>query len=196
MPPGSADPWGTQARGLCPQLPLGHYSWRGGAVGRQLHVRASTDHGVGPAGSCRQPCFRKEAQRPPRAGHSRGHEWVCRREVRGPRRAQQVFCKERAVGQGQAWSCQCLAHPGGCGSWAPGGDVSAPLCRDVLSSVGVRRGIVVVSAEWGWRPSFPGGSGVEAQSLHPGDAPTDGGILTPTRPPWLWKEQLQALQLG
>lgn len=102
MPPGSADPRGHGPEDTACRGTLGAAPGRGGAVGRQLCVRASADRGVAPAGSCRQPCFGKEAQRAPRAGRSRGHERVCRWEVRGPGRARQVFCRERAVGQGQA----------------------------------------------------------------------------------------------
>lgn len=61
------------------------------------------------------------------------------------------------------------ARPGGCGSWAPGGDAYAPL-HGCAEQCGGEAGIVVVSAERGWRPSFPGGSRGEAQGLHSGDS--------------------------
>lgn len=62
------------------------------------------------------------------------------------------------------------ARPGGCGSWAPGGDAYAPL-RGCAEQCGGEAGIVVVSTERGWRPSFPRRSRGEAQSLHSGDSP-------------------------
>ena len=54
-------------------------------------------------------------------------------------------------------------------SWALGGDVSAPLCRDVLSGVGGEAGNHCGLRRAGWRPSFSGGSRGEGRRLHPGD---------------------------
>ena len=97
---GSADHAAHGPEDTARSCTLGAARRRGGAVGRQLRVRAFTPR-RGPCRLLPAALLREEGRCPPGAGHSSGHGWVCRRGVRGPGRAHQVFCKERPVSQGQ-----------------------------------------------------------------------------------------------
>ena len=109
---------------------------------------------------CRHPA--RSAQATPR--------WTCARKGRGRApRGGRLLREPRASSPREAWE-----GAGGTDAaptlWLVLG-ASPPLCWRCGPSLG--------DVEWGWRPSFPGGSGVEAQSLHPGDAPTDGQLHRP-----------------